>query len=161
MEFAMKNFWKLIVSLLITFAAAAIGSLATFNSIPTWYQTLNPTAITPPNWVFGPAWTLLYILMAIALFLVWCEGWDKQAVRQGFVLFINQLILNAMWSIIFFAQHQIFFAFIEIIILWATILLTIIWFSKASKIAAWLMAPYLAWVTFAGILNFLVYLANR
>ena len=157
----MQNFWKLIISFLVVFVAALAGSMATTNAIPTWYAELNRTAITPPNWVFGPAWTLLYILMAAALYLVWRANIKKTETRQALVLFGAQLALNAFWSIIFFGSHQILLAFVEIIALWITILLTIIWFSKISRLAAWLLVPYVAWVTFAGILNFATYLVNR
>lgn len=157
----LTNFWKLIISFLVVAAAALVGSLATMDAIPTWYTELNRTAITPPNWVFGPAWTLLYILMAIAAFLVWKKGLEKKEVREALQLFIAQLSFNALWSIIFFGQHEILMAFFEIVFLWLTILLTILWFSKISKLAAWLMVPYITWVTFAGILNFATYLVNK
>jgi tryptophan-rich sensory protein len=156
-----SNAWKLVLSFLVTFAAAAIGSLFTFKSIPTWYATLHPTSLTPPNWVFGPVWTILYILMAIAAYLVWKNISKQKKVGQAMNLFYLQLVLNALWSILFFGQHLILAAFIEIILLWFAIILTIIWFSKVSRAAAWLMAPYILWVSFAGILNFMVYLANK
>jgi len=157
----LANWSKIIITILVVFLAALVGSLATFNAIPTWYASLNPTALTPPNWVFGPVWTLLYILMAIAAALVWQQGWGKEKARQGLILFGFQLILNVMWSLIFFGQHQILLAFIDIVALWIVILLNIIWFAKVSKAAAWLMAPYFLWVSFAAILNLLTYLANR
>jgi tryptophan-rich sensory protein len=138
-----------------------VGSLATYSSIPTWYAELNRTAITPPNWVFGPAWTLLYILMAIAAFLVWREGLENPAVKHRLVLFFEQLVLNALWSIIFFGQHQILFAFIALVVLWLAILATILKFYQISKLAAYLLIPYILWVTFAGVLNFMTWLANK
>lgn len=152
---------KLVITLVASFGAALIGSLFTFKSIPTWYATLEKTALTPPNWVFGPAWTLLYFLMAIAAFLVWREGEKRVMVKEALLLFGVQLFLNAAWSIIFFGGHFLLAAFVEIIFLLTAIILTTIWFYRVSKPAAYLMIPYILWVTFASILNFLTYLANR
>jgi tryptophan-rich sensory protein len=157
----MKNIWKLIISFVVTFAAASVGSLATFKAIPTWYASLNRTIISPPNWLFGPAWTILYILMAVAAFLVWREGLEKKNVKEGLQLFIAQLVLNALWSIIFFGYHLIFTAFIEIILLLILIILTTVWFYRVKKLAAYLMMPYIAWVSFASILNFATWLVNK
>jgi len=156
-----KDLTKLIISLVVVTATALIGSLATFQSIPNWYAHLNRTVLTPPNWVFGPVWTVLFILMGIALFLVWRAGFDRREVRTGVFLFIVQLILNAFWSIIFFGAHQILMAFFEIIVLLIAILATMYSFSRVSKLAFWLMVPYAIWVSFAMILNFVTYLANR
>lgn len=155
----MKNIWKLIISFGATFAAAALGSLATFQAIPTWYATLHRTIISPPNWVFGPAWTILYILMATAAYLVWKKG-EKQA-KDALFLFGGQLALNALWSILFFGNHLILTAFIEILFLLAMIIWTTIVFFKIKKLAGWLMVPYIVWVSFASILNFMTWLANR
>lgn len=155
-----SDLWKLLISFGATFLVAAIGSLSTTSQIQGWYVFLNKTVITPPNWVFGPAWTLLFILMALAVFLVWRRrGADKKE-NTALILFGIQLILNVMWSIIFFGSHQILLAFFEIILLWVAILLTIIWFAKSSKLAAWLLVPYIGWVSFAAVLNFLTWLAN-
>ncbi len=157
----LNNIAKFIIAFGVTFAAAAAGSLATFSQIPTWYVNLNKTSLTPPNWVFGPVWTTLYILMAIAMYLVWTAKTKKPEAKQGSILFVEQLFFNAAWSIVFFGFHQILFAFVIIIVLWLTILANIIWFFKVSKSAGYLMLPYIAWVSFASILNFAVYLANR
>jgi len=156
-----KDWWKLLVTLAASFAAAGIGSLFTINSIPTWYANLNRTFLTPPNWVFGPVWTLLYILMAIAAYLVWHQTKDKITVKQGLVFWSEQLILNAVWSIIFFGGHQIFLGFITIIVLWLVILATIVWFFRVSRLAGWLMIPYILWVSFATLLNYSIWLVNR
>lgn len=154
----MKNITKLVLSIVIVFAAAAVGSLFTFNEIPNWYASLNTTPLTPPNWVFGPVWTILYILMAIALYLVWT---NKQLSSAALTAFFVQLFLNSLWSIIFFGQHSLFWAFIEIIVLWLAIIYTIVKFYDINKTAAYLMVPYVFWVTFAGALNFATYLANK
>jgi len=152
------NTWKLIITFVATFAAGAIGSLSTFSQIPTWYLTLNKTVLTPPNWVFGPVWTTLYILMAIAAFLVW-----KQSKNSKLALTFSgiQLALNALWSILFFGNHFLLGAFIEILFLLASIIATTVLFFRVSRPAGWMMVPYIAWVSFASILNFAVYLANR
>lgn len=155
-----KDWWKLVVTLLASFMAAAIGSLFTFSSIPTWYAGLHRSILTPPNWVFGPVWTLLYILMAVAAFLVWRKI-EKPEARQGLIFWGEQLVLNAVWSIIFFGQHQIILGFVTIVILWLIILINIIWFFRVSRAAGWLMIPYVLWVSFASILNYSVWLVNR
>jgi len=155
----MKNIGKLLITFGATFAAAAVGSLATFKEIPTWYETLNRTVISPPNWVFGPVWTILYILMATAAFLVWKNR--SQVVSSTLILFGGQLGLNALWSILFFGQHLILTAFVEILFLLALIIWTTILFFKIKKLAGYLMLPYIAWVSFAAVLNFLTWLANR
>jgi tryptophan-rich sensory protein len=157
----LHHLWKLAISFLAVFLAGLIGSLATFQSIPTWYASLNKTVLTPPNWVFGPVWTTLYILMAISVYLVWKKKGASKDENLGLVFFGVQLVLNSLWSIIFFAGHEILGAFVELVVLWVFVILTIIWFNKTSKLAAWLLAPYLVWISFAGILNFATYLANK
>lgn len=133
-----------------------IGSLATFSQITTWYASLNKPVFNPPNSLFGPVWTILYALMGVALYLVWNEKNNKKALT----LFAIQLVLNVLWSFVFFGWHQPGWAFLEIIILWVAILATILEFRKLSKTAAWLLVPYLAWVTFASVLNFAVWRLN-
>lgn len=155
-----SSLWKLIISFSVVTVAAVVGSLATFSAIPTWYVTLHRTVLTPPNWVFGPVWTLLYILMAVAAFLVWKQAKTEES-RQGLILFIEQLVLNVAWSVIFFGLHQILLAFVTIIILWLTIIVTTIWFFRVNKPAGYLMLPYIVWVSFASMLNFAVYLVNK
>lgn len=157
------NLGKFIITFGTTFLVAAVGSLATFAAIPGWYMTLNKTVLTPPNWVFGPVWTLLYILMALAAYLVWSSNRvsNLDIVKEARLLFVGQLVLNTLWSILFFGNHLLLTGFIEIIFLLITIILTTVWFFRISKPAGYLMTPYIAWVSFASILNFLVYLANR
>lgn len=152
---------KLIISFGVVFAAALIGSLATTSAIDSWYVDLNRTPITPPNWLFGPAWTLLFILMAVAAFLVWREGLSQTKVKKSLALFLSQLVFNALWSIIFFGGQLILTAFVEIIILLILIIWTTISFYRVKKTAAYLMIPYIAWVSFAAVLNFMTWLANR
>ncbi len=156
-----NDFAKLVISILAAESAGIIGSLFTRPSIPTWYATLVKSPINPPAWLFAPVWTTLFLLMAIASFLIWKKGWEKREVRRALGIFLGQLILNILWSILFFGLHSPLAAFVEIIILWLTILWTILAFRKISKIAAWLLAPYILWVSFAAVLNFLLMLLNR
>ena len=154
------NIVKLISSIVVCFLAAALGSYFTAPSIPTWYASINKPSFSPPNWIFGPVWSLLYLLMAIAAYLIWQKGLDNKAVQIALVLFAIQLGLNSLWSIIFFGWHSPFYAFIEIIFLWLSILLTIIQFFSLSATAGWLMVPYILWVSFASILNCFVMILN-
>lgn len=136
-----------------------IGSLATFSQIDTWYTTLAKPAFNPPNWVFGPVWTTLFALMGISLYLVWLRA-EKPQFKTALAIFSPQLTLNVLWSFIFFGWHQPGLAFAEILVLWVAIAATISIFYKISRLAAWLMIPYLAWVTFAAILNFAIWQLN-
>ncbi len=133
------------------FAAAAVGSVATSSSVGGWYRTLVKPPWTPPDWVFGPVWTLLYAAMGVAAWLVWRS---TTAVRgRALALFGVQLALNAAWSWWFFGLRRIDWALVEILALWVAIALTIAAFARARPAAAWLMVPYLAWVSFAAVLN--------
>jgi benzodiazapine receptor len=131
--------------------------LAGMFSLPgAWYVALDKPVWNPPAWIFGPAWTLLYTLMAIAAWLVWkSDGW-----RRPLLLYFVQLLLNAAWTPIFFGAHQLGWALVEIVVLWIAILLTLRSFYRVNKTAGWLFAPYLAWVTFAALLNFTLWRMN-
>lgn len=142
----------LLVCLGICFAVAGIGSWWTVGDINGWYRTLVMPKIAPPNWVFGPVWTLLYALMAVAAWRVWLSA-SSPLRSLGLELFVLQLGLNLGWSLIFFRLHAIRMALVEVLILWAAIGITTLIFGAVSPLAAWLMAPYWAWVTFAAILN--------
>ena len=155
------NIVKLIASIVICFLAGALGSFFTSSSIPTWYASINKPSFNPPNWIFGPVWSLLYLMMAIAAYLIWQKGLDNRAVQIALVLFAVQLLLNSLWSIIFFGWHSPFYAFIEIIFLWLSILFTITQFFSLSAAAGWLMVPYILWVSFASVLNYFVMILNR
>lgn len=150
---------KFIVSVLIPLAIGFLGSLLTFTSIDTWYAGLNKPSFNPPNWVFGPVWTTLYILMGISLFIVWKNGINKSN-RLAISIFFVQLMLNLFWSFLFFGLQSPFWGLIEIVILWIFILLNILFFSKISRTAALLLIPYIIWVTFAAFLNLNVWLLN-
>ncbi len=151
----MNKVWKFIISILVSFSAGAIGGIFTTPSITTWYATLVKPSFNPPNWLFGPAWTVLYILMGIALYLIWAS--DKENKKIAYIVFFTQLVLNALWSIIFFGAHEMQWAFFEIIVLWLAILATIIAFYRIVKPAAYILIPYILWVTFAAILNYSVW----
>jgi len=152
---------QFLVSILVSFAAGAIGSIFTSPSIPTWYAALKKPSFTPPGALIGSVWSVLYLLMGIAAFLVWRKGLDQPAVRTALIIFVIQLALNALWSIIFFGQHQLLLALVEIVLLWLAILLTIIKFFPISPLAGWLMIPYILWVSFATFLTYTVWSLNR
>lgn len=151
---------RLFISLLFPFIAATVGSLFTFSAIPTWYQTLHKPLFTPPNSIFGPVWTILYILMGISFYLLW-QSKNKKSKKSAYYLFFTQLILNSLWSIIFFGFHLLFSAIICIIALWIFIFLTIVYFYRFSKTASLLLIPYICWVSFASLLTFFIYILNR
>jgi benzodiazapine receptor len=151
---------KLILSILICQAAGFIGSIFTSRSIPTWYASLKRPAFAPPNRVFAPVWTTLFVLMGISLYLVWRMLSSGQKVSTALILFASQLVLNMLWTALFFGLKSPFAAFIEIVVLWIAILLTIIVFFRASSIAAVLLIPYILWVSFAAVLNFFFWKLN-
>lgn len=153
-----KSFPKLILSIGVCLAAGVVGSLFTTSAIPTWYAALNKPVFAPPNWVFAPVWTTLYILMGITLYLVWIS--KTQLKQYALNLFFVQLGLNVLWSIIFFGMKNPVLAFVEIIALWIAIFLTIKSFLKINKLAAFLLYPYLAWVTIATFLNLSIVILN-
>jgi tryptophan-rich sensory protein len=150
----MKSIWKLFASIILCEAAGGIGAIFTTPAINTWYAQLTKPSFNPPNWLFGPVWSILFALMGIALYLIWLsEDKDKKRVYQFFFL---QLSLNILWSVIFFGMKLPIIAFVEILILWVAILLTTINFYKISKIAGYILIPYLLWVSFAAILNYAI-----
>lgn len=149
----------LIVCLLVTFAAATIGSAATLPSIPTWYAGLTKPDFNPPNWVFGPVWTLLYALMAVALWRVLgrSEGGER---RRAAAIYGVQLVLNAAWSVVFFGLHSPLGGLVVIVALAGAIIATIAAFSRIDRLAAGLLVPYLLWVGFASLLNLAILILN-
>lgn len=150
---------KLIISITICLMAGVIGSIFTTPAIPGWYATLQKPSFTPPNWVFGPVWTTLFVMMGISLFLVWRQPFNK-ATKSAIIVFGIQLFFNILWSIFFFGLKSPFLAFVDILFLWMAILLTIIKFYKISAIASLLLIPYLLWVSFASILNLAIVVLN-
>ncbi len=157
----MNNIVKLIISIAIPLAAGGLSGFFTTSEIPGWYQTITKPSWNPPSWIFGPVWTTLYIMMGIALYLVWKnETVDAGIKRTAIILFAIQMVLNFFWSLIFFKQHQIGWAFAEIIAMWIFIVLTIFAFAKVNIAAAWLLVPYICWVSFASILNYTIWKLN-
>lgn len=156
----LNNTFKLVIAIIISELAGIVGSVFTTPSISTWYATLAKSGFNPPAWIFAPVWTTLFALMGIAAFLVWKKGLGRKDVRIALGIFLVQLILNTFWSIIFFGLHSPGGALIEIVFLWLAILVTIIAFAKISKPAAWLLVPYIAWVSFAAYLNFMIWTLN-
>lgn len=154
------NIPKLIFSIAICQLAGFIGSIFTSPSIPTWYASLNKPVFNPPSWIFAPVWTTLFFLMGVSLYLVWEKGLKEKKVKIALGFFSAQLLLNVLWSVIFFGLQQPLYAFIEIIILWTAILLTILKFYKISKPAAYLLMPYTLWVGFAAVLNYSLWMIN-
>ncbi len=155
------NILKLIFSIGVCFLVAGIGSAFTLPSIPSWYAQLNKPFFSPPNFLFGPVWTVLYLLMGISLYIVWNKNLKNKNKDKAIKTFILQLVLNLLWSLIFFGLHQPLLAFITIIILWISILMTIKYFYKISKPAAYLLIPYILWVSFASILNLAIVGLNK
>lgn len=156
----MNVYLKFIFSILFVQAIGIAGSFFTFTSISDWYPALNKPGFTPPNWIFGPVWTILYLLMGISLFLVWKKGIKNEKVSSALTLFFIQLALNFLWSVIFFGLKMPGLAFFEIVILWIAILIVILKFLKLNKTAAYLLIPYFVWVSFASVLNLFIFLLN-
>jgi tryptophan-rich sensory protein len=151
---------KLFISIAITLLVGAIAGYFTTSGVNGWYAVANKPSFNPPNWLFAPVWTALYIMMGIALYLVWSKDFSKDIKQTAFVLFAVQLALNFAWSFIFFYAKQPGWAFVDIVIMWVAILLTIWWFGKISPLSAWLLVPYISWVSFASLLNFYIWKLN-
>ena len=152
---------KLIISIAICLLAGVLGSVFTTPAIPTWYATLIKPSFAPPNWVFFPVWTTLFIMMGISLFLVWQKGLDNGKVKNALYIFGVQLILNVLWSAVFFGLKSPLAGLIVISILWIFILFTILVFMKVSRTAALLLIPYILWVSFAAVINFFIWRLNN
>ena len=152
-----RKLMRLTICIAACFGAAWLGSLVTIPALKPWYAALSKPRWTPPNWLFGPVWTILFLVMAFAAWLVWRQSGLKAVPMQ---LFLLQLLLNVAWSLLFFRLRSPGAAFVEIVLLWSGILLTTITFRSAVALAAWLMIPYLMWVTFAAALNFKVWRLN-
>jgi translocator protein len=156
----MTNTVKLIIAIIIPLAVGATSGFFTASGVGSWYQTINKPSWNPPSWIFGPVWTTLYVMMGIALFLIWKSDAPDAQKRTAMLLFAVQMVLNFFWSFIFFKQHQMGWALVEIIAMWVMILLTIFSFAPISKTAAWLLVPYISWVSFATILNYTLWKMN-
>jgi len=179
----MKNVIKLIISIVVCQLAGVIGAVFTTPAISGWYASLEKPSFNPPNWVFGPVWTALYFLMGISLYLVWKKNWVSDSpinpeeqkswnpisdrlwtgswrAKNVIIIFFFQLVLNILWSVIFFGLKAPYFAFFEMLALWFSILYTIINFHRVSKKAGLLLLPYILWVSFALVLNFSIWWLN-
>jgi benzodiazapine receptor len=155
----MQKFIAPILFILISQSAGLIGSIFTGDAIPNWYATINKPPFNPPGWIFGPVWITLYTMMGIAAYLIWQKR-DLSLARIALIIFFVHLALNALWSILFFGLQNPGFAFVEIIILWLFILALIVIFYQIDKRAAYLLVPYIFWVSFAGILNYSIWRLN-
>ena len=158
----MQKNLRIAAIVLTCLAVGYFSSLITRENIPTWYVTLKKPIFNPPNWVFAPVWTILYIMMGIAAGRVWNKvDNDLQNVKKGMYFFIVQLALNALWSYLFFDIHNLFLSLIEIILLWLMIYETMVQFKKVDKLASKLLIPYLVWVSYATILTASVWYLNK
>lgn len=155
-----KKFFQLLASVITCQLAGIIGAVFTISAIPLWYNTLIKPSFNPPAWIFGPVWTILYTMMGVALFIIWTTKSKQKEKPAAILIFFLQLSLNTLWSPIFFGAQSPFMGLIIIILLWITILMTIIKFFKVSKVAGGLLVPYFLWVSFATILNFSIWQLN-
>ncbi len=155
-----KKIVNFVLALGICLLAGYIGSYYTTPEIPTWYAGLNKPDLTPPSWVFGPIWTVLYVLMGLSLYLIVQSGLKNTEVKVGLALFALQLILNVGWSFFFFGQHSTFWGLLTIILVGALLLCTIIQVFRISFAAALLLLPVLVWIIFAAVLNYQIMILN-
>lgn len=153
--------WKFIISILLCESVGIISGLLASANNNLWFDTLHKPTWNPPAYLFGPVWTALYLLMGISLGIIWNNKAPELNKRNAYFLFAMQLILNFFWSILFFHFHSPALALLDIILMIITIVLTIFNFSHFSKSAAWLLVPYIAWVSFATILNFSIWNLNH
>ena len=173
---------KLLSSIIICLMAGVIGSVFTTPAIQGWYVGVNKPSFNPPNWIFGPVWSLLFVLMGVSLYIVWINNFEVKnkigteekswnSLTDKFLsgewqklniilIFAVQLILNTLWSVIFFGLQNPGVAFFELIALWVAIIYTIVNFYRVSKLAGYLLIPYVLWVSFAGVLNFMIWILN-
>lgn len=157
----MQKILKIVLLVVLCVTVGYLSGIVTRESILTWYVTLNKPSFNPPNWVFAPVWTSLYIMMGVAAGLVWTKGSEEQTTKKALGFFAVQLGLNALWTYLFFGLHNPLLALIEIILLWLMIFETYNLFKKIHKTAGLLMLPYLVWVSFATILNVSIWWLNR
>jgi tryptophan-rich sensory protein len=151
---------RLLLAVALCQAAGIFGSVFTASSIPTWYATLQKPSFSPPNWIFGPVWVTLYTLMGLSLFLVWKRSAGNREVRTSMKIFGAHLLLNALWSFLFFGLRSPAAGFLGITAVLATLLVVVTRFRRVSRNAALILLPYVAWVSFATILNLSIWLLN-
>jgi tryptophan-rich sensory protein len=155
-----KSYSKIALSIGICLLVGFLSGFATQSAVGDWYGDLTKPFLNPPNWIFGPVWTVLYLLMGLSAGIVWSRGFHHKWVKTALYHFGFQLILNGLWSIVFFGFQNPLFGLLVIVALWILILRTIKWFRVVSKQAAYLLYPYLAWVSFATYLNFSIWILN-
>jgi translocator protein len=156
----LKNIFKLILCITIPLAVGGLSAFFTVSSVKTWFVTLNKPSFNPPNWLFQPVWTALYFMMGIALYLVWTNRKTFEEKKTAYLFYWAQLIANFLWSILFFYFKRPDFALIDIVLMLLLIAATIFYFRKINTAAAWLLVPYLCWVSFATALNFEIWRLN-
>lgn len=156
----MKDWPKLIISVICCELVGLLGTPFTISAIPTWYANLNKPFFAPPNWLFGPAWTLLYFLMGVAFYLIWKRGLSKKKNKTAGMFFAAQLALNFIWTPIFFGLRAPLLGLIVIVAMWVLIVLTMKKFYPVSRLATYLLLPYLLWVTYATLLNAAIVVLN-
>ena len=159
-KFKISDLIILLICIIIPLAAGSVSGIASATGVNDWYLGISKPSFNPPGWIFGPVWTLLYILMGISLFLVW-KGSSGPMRTRAVLVFSGQLILNFLWSFLFFYFHWLLISLIEILMIWFFILWMILLFRKISKTAAYLQIPYLLWVSFATVLTAAIYFLNR
>lgn len=158
----MTKITRILTMVVTCLAIGYLSGMVTRSAIVTWYPTLVKPSFNPPNWIFAPVWSMLFIMMGIAAGLVWNRlEFEKEIVKKALIFFAIQLALNALWSYLFFGLHNPMLAGLEIIVLWLMIYETYIQFAKINKIAGYLFIPYLAWVSFAAVLNASIWWLNR
>lgn len=156
-----RDIYIFVVCLIICFLPGIIGSIFTSEAIPVWYTSLQKPVLTPPNWIFAPVWTILYILMGITLFLLVKKTGKLSYIKLALFLFVIQLFLNGLWSYVFFGLKSLLGGIFIIIPLWIVIIMCIREFRFISVASSWLMVPYLLWISFAAYLNIAVFLLNN
>jgi len=155
-----RNLSALIAFIVLCELAGVIGSIFTIRAISNWYSVLRKPWFTPSNWLFGPIWLILYFLMGLSLYLVFESERNKAKEKPALWAFGFQLVLNTLWSVLFFGMHYLFYSFVEIVLLWISIAVTTLLFFRVSKAAAYLLLPYILWVTIAASLNYYVFILN-
>lgn len=155
----LKKIFIFIAAIAIPQIVGLIGAIFTTPQINAWYSTITKPSFNPPNWIFAPVWTVLFFMMGLSLYLILTKPSSKVK-SLGLTFFFMQLVFNLLWSFLFFSIQNPFYAFIEIILLWIVILMTIYYFAKVEKTAAYLLIPYIAWVSFAAVLNYSIWKMN-
>ena len=151
---------RFIISIMIPLMVGAIAGFFTGESVNSWYVNVNKPSFNPPSWLFAPVWTALYLMMGIAFCLGWKAAVTDELKKQAMTLYAVQLFINFIWSFIFFYLQQPGWAMVDFVLMWIMILLTVIWFGKIAPVAAWLLVPYICWVSFAALLNYSIWKLN-